>query len=63
MLGQEVASFFNNEELSAGSYESEFTADKLASGIYFYRLTVEEKNSDGLKAGSFTEIHKMSLLK
>ncbi|MBI5476084.1 MAG: T9SS type A sorting domain-containing protein [Ignavibacteriales bacterium] len=63
MLGQEVASFFNNEELSAGSYETEFTADKLASGIYFYRLTVEEKNADGTKAGSFTEIHKMSLLK
>jgi hypothetical protein len=63
MLGQEVASFFNNEELSAGSYDTEFTADKLASGIYFYRLTVEEKNADGTKAGSFTEIHKMSLLK
>ncbi len=63
MLGQEVASFFNNEELSAGSYDTEFTADKLASGIYFYRLTVEEKNSDGSKAGLFTEIHKMSLLK
>jgi hypothetical protein len=63
MLGQEVATFFNNEELNAGSYDAEFTADKLASGIYFYRLTVEEKNSDGTKAGSFTEIHKMSLLK
>ncbi|MBI5476085.1 MAG: VCBS repeat-containing protein [Ignavibacteriales bacterium] len=63
MLGQEVASFFNNEELNAGSYETEFTADKLASGIYFYRLTVEEKNADGTKAGLFTEIHKMSLLK
>ncbi|MBI5020751.1 MAG: VCBS repeat-containing protein [Ignavibacteriales bacterium] len=63
MLGQEVASFFNNEELNAGSYDNEFNADKLASGIYFYRLTVEEKNADGTKAGSFTEIHKMSLLK
>jgi photosystem II stability/assembly factor-like uncharacterized protein len=63
MLGQEVASFFNNEELNAGSYDIEFNANKLASGIYFYQLTVEEKNSDGSKAGSFTEIHKMSLLK
>jgi hypothetical protein len=63
VMGQEVATLFNAEELNAGFYDSGFSANKLASGIYFYRLTVEEKNADGLKAGSFTEIHKMSLLK
>jgi len=42
-----------NEEKHAGSYEVNFNASMLASGIYYYRLT----------AGTFAEIKKMILLK
>ena len=52
ILGEEVISLVN-EEQPAGSYEVEFNASKLASGVYFYRL----------QAGSFVQAKKMMLLK
>jgi hypothetical protein len=44
VLGREVASLVNGE-LAAGEYSIPFPADGLASGEYFYRLTVGEKSS------------------
>jgi len=52
VLGKEVAKLVNEEE-PIGSYEIEFDATTLPSGIYFYRL----------KAGSFIETKKMVLMK
>ncbi len=52
VLGNEVATLVN-EEKSAGSYEVEFDAEKLSSGIFFYQL----------RAGSFTETKKMLLIR
>jgi len=52
LLGQEVATLMNGE-LNAGTYEANFDASKLSSGIYFY--TLEAKN--------FTSTRKMVLLK
>jgi hypothetical protein len=52
VLGNEVAALVN-EEKPVGSYELEFNATSLPSGIYFYRL----------QAGSFVETKKMVLLK
>ena len=52
VLGNEIETIVN-EEKPAGSYEIEFNADALTSGIYFYKLT----------AGSFAETKKMILLK
>lgn len=52
VLGNEVAKLIN-EEKPAGSYEVEFQANELTSGIYFYQLL----------AGSFTETKKMILVK
>jgi hypothetical protein len=52
MLGNEVATLVD-EYRSAGSYEVEFNASHLSSGIYFYKL----------QAGSFVETKKMILLK
>jgi len=52
VLGNEVATLVNDEK-PAGSYEVNFNASMLASGIYYYRLT----------AGTFAEIKKMILLK
>jgi len=52
MLGKEVATLVD-EYLPAGTYETEFSADGLSSGIYFYKL----------QAGSFVETKKMILLR
>jgi len=52
VVGNEIASLVN-EEKPAGSYEVEFNATRLPSGIYFYRL----------QAGSFVETKKMVLMK
>ena len=51
-LGQEVSKVVN-EFLSAGTYKINFNANKLASGMYLYKIT----------AGKFTSTKKMLLLK
>ncbi len=53
ILGQEVMSLINGKIMKAGSYEVNFTASKLASGTYIYRL----------KAGNQVLSKKMVLLK
>jgi len=52
VLGSEITTLVN-EEKPVGSYEVEFDAMSLPSGIYFYRL----------QAGSFVETKKMVLMK
>jgi len=52
VLGNEITTLVN-EEKSAGSYEVEFNATSLPSGVYFYQLN----------AGSFIKTKKMILLK
>jgi hypothetical protein len=52
VLGNEIASLIN-EEKPVGTYQIEFKADGLPSGVYFYQL----------KAGDFFETKKMVLLK
>jgi hypothetical protein len=52
LLGQVVATLINGE-LKAGRHEAKFDAAKLASGVYFYRIT----------AGSYVNTMKMMLLK
>ena len=52
ILGREVATLVN-EEMSAGSYEVEFDAAELTSGIYFYHLMTV----------NFSETKKMLVVK
>ncbi len=52
MLGRENTVLIN-QFLSAGSYTFSFSGNNLSSGIYFYEL----------KAGSFRDIKKMTLVK
>ena len=52
VLGNEVATLVN-EEKPAGSYEVDFNASQLSSGIYLYKLT----------AGNFIQTRKMILVK
>ncbi len=51
VLGQLVSTLLD-ENLSAGSYEKEFNASNLQSGVYFYRLETD----------NFTDVKKMVLL-
>jgi len=51
-LGQQVA-LLVNEELKAGTYEYTFDGSALPTGIYFYKLEVE----------NFIETKKMVLIK
>ena len=59
-LGKEVATLVN-EEKAAGSYEVEWNAATLPSGIYFYRIQAGDP-STGSGQG-FVETRKMVLLK
>ena len=59
VLGNEIATLVD-EEKEAGSYEVEFNAEKLSSGVYFYQLKVYPANGG---AGSFVQTRKMILTK
>ena len=52
VLGNEVA-ILVDEEKPAGSYEVEFDASQLSSGIYFYQLRTD----------NYSSVKKMILLK
>lgn len=53
MLGREVAVIVDNQFMEAGNYSTKFNGDGLASGVYMYQL----------KAGDFTVVKKMQLIK
>jgi hypothetical protein len=55
MLGQQVAVLANNEQFDAGVSELTMDASRLASGVYYYRLIVND--------GQFQEVKKMMLMK
>jgi len=50
--GEILATIFKNQKMDAGQHQAVFSAESLASGIYFYRL----------QAGDLQEIRKMTLL-
>jgi hypothetical protein len=52
VLGEEVATLLN-EEIQPGTYQATFDASRMASGVYYYKMT----------AGSFTETKKMMFVK
>jgi hypothetical protein len=63
MLGQEVATLLNREEIAAGTEELEFDASSLSSGVYLYRVVAESVNDDGAVSQTYTQVKKMVLLK
>jgi photosystem II stability/assembly factor-like uncharacterized protein len=58
-LGREVTTLVN-QELSPGYYRTAFVAAKVASGVYFYRLSTRATSG---QQPAFTETRKMILLK
>ncbi|MBS4027247.1 MAG: T9SS type A sorting domain-containing protein, partial [Ignavibacteriales bacterium] len=55
ILGREVTTLLNNEQLEEGEHELEFNASAFSSGVYFYRLTANN--------GKFSDAKKLMLLK
>jgi hypothetical protein len=55
LLGREVKTLIDNEELTDGGHEVTFDARSLSSGVYFYRIMINN--------GQFHQIKKMMLLK
>ncbi|MFA5012918.1 MAG: T9SS type A sorting domain-containing protein [Ignavibacteria bacterium] len=53
MLGQKVKTLINNERLDAGTHQTRFSGEGLASGIYFYSIQTEK----------FVQTKRMVLLK
>ncbi len=60
MIGREVATLIDNEELEDGEHLVNFNADALTSGVYFYRLI---SKGTGNQRGYFDELRKMILMK
>ncbi|MFQ3597325.1 MAG: T9SS type A sorting domain-containing protein [Chloroherpetonaceae bacterium] len=60
VLGKEVATLVNGRQ-AAGSYNFNFNASTLASGVYFYRLQASATN--GASGSNFVETKKMMLVK
>jgi hypothetical protein len=55
ILGQEVVTLFNREQMTQGTNEVTFDASRLASGVYYYRIVIND--------GQFQQVKKMMLLK
>ncbi len=58
-LGNEIQTLVD-EYMVQGDYAVNYVPGSLASGIYFYRITI---HSDKLISGSFSKTHKMLLIK
>jgi hypothetical protein len=64
ILGQEVATLLDREQLTSGANDVDFNASNMSSGVYYYRISVENVNDDGLVTGqTLTQVKKMMLLK
>ncbi|MBI5404059.1 MAG: T9SS type A sorting domain-containing protein, partial [Ignavibacteriae bacterium] len=56
ILGRQIKTLVNNEIKQAGRYTVEFNGTQYASGVYFYRIQVEDGKG-------FTAVKKMVLIK
>jgi hypothetical protein len=60
LLGREVASLVDGEEMEDGAQLVNFEADGLTSGIYYYRLIAKGSGENG---GYFDDVKKMMLIR
>ncbi|HTK81612.1 MAG TPA: fibronectin type III domain-containing protein, partial [Bacteroidota bacterium] len=64
VLGQEVATLFDRQQMDDGTQEVQFNAGGLASGVYFYRIVAQGMDDDGnISTSNFTSVMKMLLVK
>ncbi|MGA2625373.1 MAG: T9SS type A sorting domain-containing protein [Bacteroidota bacterium] len=60
MLGQEVVKLADHQQFAEGINHLQFDAARYASGVYFYRLLVNDLGTGALK---FQQVRKMMLVK
>lgn len=60
VLGREVATLVN-EQKKPGTYMVNWNAERMASGVYFYRLQASQ--TDGVQPASSTETRKLVLVR
>ncbi len=60
MLGQEVVKLADHQQFAEGTSHVQFDAARYASGVYFYRILVNDLANGAMK---FQEVRKMMLLK
>jgi hypothetical protein len=46
MIGQEVATLLDQEELGEGDQSADFNAGQLSSGVYFYNIVIQSTDED-----------------
>ena len=65
ILGQEVATVLENEEMDEGEQEVVFSGENLTSGMYFYRLVAREFSDEETEneGRTFVSVRKMMLMK
>ena len=65
MLGQEVASLLDHQQLEDGFQELTFDATSLSSGVYFYRLNAQgiANEEEGTTGDLYVSVKKMMLIK
>jgi len=59
ILGEEVKTMFDGVQ-KAGFYENRFNANRIASGMYIYRLTAKSREG---KSSEYSSIKKMMVIK
>ncbi|MFI5253790.1 MAG: T9SS type A sorting domain-containing protein, partial [Bacteroidota bacterium] len=62
ILGQEVASLLNHEQMDNGTQTLDFDGSNIASGVYFYRLIAQGQDDEGNPV-QFVKSNKMVLIK
>ncbi|TAK54578.1 MAG: T9SS type A sorting domain-containing protein, partial [Bacteroidetes bacterium] len=62
LLGQQVATVLDNQEMEDGMQAIEFDATDYSSGVYFYRLEATGTDANG-QEHSFKSVKKMTLIK
>lgn len=61
LLGQEIATLFDQEELGEGDQSADFNARELTSGVYFYTIVAQSTDEDTPQY--FHSVKRMLLLK
>jgi Tfp pilus assembly protein PilX len=63
VLGQEMATILDRQDMNEGTQEVQFNANEFSSGIYFYRIVAEGMDDDGATTSTYQTVKKMMLVK